>query len=442
LTKAIIFDRWIKLGMNSIKNILNKKIKKGDIHRALDKIIYSRLFKKKIYLIIIISVLSIFFLLENFHHINIWDVDAPSYYTAAKGITQNINIYDEEEFQNLASSLFGKSVLVFPYLYWPVLAQIFVPLSYLNPYGYFQFLFFFNVLMTFLCIFLIYCLLGLKNRKTNLPVIYLFLLIAYNIPLYSNLRNGQINLLVLNLVLASFLLLSHKKQFASSLLLCFAILFKIYPILLLALFFFQKKYRYIIYSFINFIFIFSISSLLFSINHWYEFIKMAMNNFLYGKQSEFFFDFGIQAHNNSLNGFLSQIFLRNNLSRSYVLPVILLLILIIIVVFRSKLKSLFQIKDMNLSLSLILMLTLIFSVITWHHHYIIMIFPLAYFFNRILIDKRYIYFLPLILLSFFIFYSNTLGGGLPFNQARLISTILLLIILLYYYFSRKTIESK
>jgi hypothetical protein len=427
--------------MNSLKNILNKKIKKGDIPNAIDKTIYTQFFQKKIYLWIAIVALSAGFILQAIPYKDSWDIDSPTFYTAAKGILLNINIYDEQQFQELAVSTFGKSLTVFPYLYWPLLAQMFIPLSLLSPSDYFTFLFFLNITLTFLCLYLIYCLLELKDRKTNLPVMFLFSTIIYNVPLFINIRNGQINLLVFTSILLSLLLLKNNNQYISSFLLCLAIFIKIHPVLFLAVFLFQKKYRYLIYSFINFVIIFLFSSLLFPFNHWSDFIRMAISNFLHGKQTEFFFDFSIHPQNNSLNSFISQIFLRYNIPRSYVMPAIALIAVILIIIFKSKIKNFLQTKNLNFEISAILMLILIFSVISWHHHYITMIFPLAYFFNQIIKDRRYHFLLPFLLLAFCILCYPKIGGGLPFNQTRLISTIFFLILFFYYHFSGKTADS-
>jgi hypothetical protein len=168
---------------------------------------------------------------------------------------------------------------------------------------------------------------------------------------------------------------------------------------------------------------------------------MAISSFLYGKQTEFFFDFSVQPQNNSLNGFITQIFLQHNIPRSYVMPAIALIAVILIIIFKRKIKNFLQIKNLNFEISAVLMLTLIFSLISWHHHYITMILPLAYFFNQIIISKKYIFLFPFFPLGYFILCYPRIGGGLPFNQARLISTILFLILFFYYHFSGKTADS-
>jgi len=424
-----------------LKNSLKQKITKEDIYKIIDSVISSIFFKKKLYLVLLIIIFIIGFSFQNFYHFYTWDTDSPSFYTAAIGMLQNINIYDHQEFQKLADSLFGKSIVVFPYLYWPVLAQLFIPLTYINYSDYFLLLLIINILLTFTCLYLIYNLLELNTRKNNLPILFLFLTIVHNLPLQTTLHHGQVNILVFGAILLSLLLLKHNKEYSSSFFLSIAVYLKIYPVLFLALFLLQKKYKYIVYSFINFIAIFLFSSLLFSLDPWLDFIKMGISNLFYGTKSDFFIDYNAQWGNNSLNGFISQIFIRNDLSRSLVMPVVLLLLIACFFLFKSKIKKLLKRKELNLDASFIFTLSLIFSTISWNHHYVIMIFPLIFLFNKIISERRYNYLLPYLLLAFLIlFHPRT--GGFPFNQILFMSTVLFLCLLLQYHFSRSLSEKK
>jgi len=417
-------------------NLLNKKIALEDIYQVADKIIFNKFFQRKLFLLIIISVLLVVFFIQVLPSANQWDRDSPSFYTAAKGITKKIDIYDWEGFQTLADSIFGKSEIVYPYLYSPVLAQLFIPLTFLDYPDYFFLLFIFNVLLTFLSIFLIYKLLELKEEETHLPLVLLFLIMIGNIPLLTTIEYGQINILVFNMILLSMVLLKSDKKFISSILLCFAIFFKIYPVLFLVLFLFEKKYRCILYSVINFIIILLVSIILFSPSYWYGFINMSLDNFLSGEKSNVFFDFGAHINNYSFNGLLSQLFIKNGLPRAYVLPTIILFLIIIFFLFKSKIKELIKWENLNLNISIILILILTLSIISWVHHYVIIIFPVAYLFKRIIQERRYIYFVPFSLLFYFIMYYPP-WGGFPFNQIRFMSAIALLFFIAYYDFSKR-----
>jgi hypothetical protein len=417
-------------------NLLNKKTTLEDIYQVADKMIFNKFFQRKLFLLIIVSILLVIFFIQALPSANQWDRDSPSFYTAATGITKKINIYDWEEFQGLARSIFGKSEIVYPYLYSPILAQLFIPLTFLDYPDYFLLLFIFNGLLIFLSILLIYRLLELKEEKTQLPLVFLFLIMLGNIPLLTTVDYGQINILVFNMILLSMVLLKSDKKFISSLLLCFAIFIKIYPALFLVLFLFEKKYRYILYSVINFIIILLISIILFSQSHWCGFIDMSLDNFISGEKSNLFFDFGAHINNCSLNGFLSQLFIKNGIPRAYVPPAIILFLIILFFLFKSKIIELIKWRSLHLNISLILILILVLSAISWVHHYVITIFPVAYSFKRIIQERRYIYFVPFGLLFYFIMYYPP-WGGFPFNQIRLMSTIALLFFIAYYDFSKK-----
>jgi hypothetical protein len=424
---------------NSLKKLLKKEITKEDIYSFIDRLVYSRFFKKKAFF----GALTILFLIilwfQVLPHFYTWDTDSPSFYTAAKGIVKHINIYDQKEFQALANSLFGRSLVVYPYLYWPVLAQIYAPLTLLGYPAYSQFILIMNILLIFLSMYMIYSLLEFKSRKTNLPLVFLYITILVNRPLETTLHHGQVNILVLVLILLAVWLLRHDKKYASSFLLCLAIYIKIYPILFLVLFLFQKRYRYLVYSFLNFIAIFLVSSLFFSLDSWIEFVKMGFGNLFYGTKPEFFFDYNAQWGNCSLNGFISQIFIKYDISRGYVLLIVLVLLIVCFLAFKSKIKQLLKSKDLNIDISFILPLSLIFSTISWNHHYIIMIFPLNFLFYRIISERKYHYLLPCLFFALLILF-HPRGGGFPFNQILFFSSVLFLGLLSLYHSKRSSLN--
>jgi asparagine N-glycosylation enzyme membrane subunit Stt3 len=121
------------------------------------------------------------------------------------------------------------------------------------------------------------------------------------------------------------------------------------------------------------------------------------------------------------------------------MPVVFVLLIVFFFLFRSKINQLLKSKDLNLDISFIIPLSLIFSTISWNHHYIIMIFPLNFLFYRIISERRYNYLLPCLLLAFLILF-HPRGGGFPFNQVLLFSTVLFLGLLYLYHFSRSSLS--
>ena len=124
------------------------------VRAALDRIATGPFLRKKIVIGTVAAVGLAVFLLQTISFVYLWDTDSPSYYVAAQGLRRHINIYDDRAFQDLAADVFGKSIIVYPYIYPPLLAQALLPLVRL-PYGdYFLALYILNLLLTLLCLYL------------------------------------------------------------------------------------------------------------------------------------------------------------------------------------------------------------------------------------------------------------------------------------------------
>jgi hypothetical protein len=104
---------------------------------------------------------------------------------------------------------------------------------------------------------------------------------------------------------------------------------------------------------------------------------------------------------------------------------------LIFLLFIIRYKNIFEKNNLNFNSSIIFCLSLIFSTISWNHHYIIMIFPLAFLFNEIISRRKYTYMIPYLIIGSQIIYPPK-TGGFPFNQILLFSTILFLFLLIYY----------
>lgn len=413
------------------------RIHREDVYTVIDRVVFDRLPSRKIYAFLLIASFVSVFSIQAFSHLYTLDIDAPSFYTAARGITKGVDIYACQEFQQLTASLFGPNVYVYPYLYWPVLAQFFIPFTYLSYADYTQLLLIFNILMAVLSMILVILLLDLKMSKSLPTVLFLFATLAFNRPLQTTLDHGQINILVFALVLFSLLLMKKGKLFLSSLFLCLAIYFKIYPLLFLGLYLFLKRYKYLLYALLNGLGIFVLSLLLFSPGPWESFFRMALHNFVYGQKTEFVFDYNAQWGNCSLNGLFSQLFIAHDIPRLFVLPALVLTAGVFFALFRKKIFGIVRGGDLNHQASLVFLLSLVFSTITWKHHYVTMIFPLTFVFHHIIREKRYAAFVPFLVLVFPILH-HPLGGGFPFNQTILIATVFFLGLTLHISSRRET----
>jgi hypothetical protein len=410
---------------------LSRKIQTADVAQGLDRILSSWFFQNKLILWFVIVGLSVVFVIQALQFVWVWNTDSPSYYLAARGILRHVNIYDDQQFQRLADDVLGKARIVYPYIYWPFLAQLFTPLSALSIRDFFVVFHILNMLFAFLGLFLVYKLLGLKESKTNFPIMFLFFLLVANVPLLSAIEYGQINLLVLDLILVSLILLKKNRVYLSSLFLCGAVLIKIYPVLFLFVFLFQKRYKYLMWTVLNGLGILLLSIGLFGRAVWVEFVKSGLKIFSGTTQSPFTLHYIAHINNNTLKSFFLQLVpsppAALEFALSWLTPVLLAGFLIYLFLAKTSLAK----DDFSFGTSIILMAGLFISPITWFHHFVIMLFPLAYVMNRIVRQKKYEYLLPFCPLGAFILY-NPLYGGFPFNQLRLFASLGFLLMLLHF----------
>jgi hypothetical protein len=410
---------------------LSRKIQTADVALGLDRILSSRFFQNKLILWFVIVGLSVVFVIQALQFVWVWNTDSPSYYLAARGILRHVNIYDDQQFQRLADDVLGKARIVYPYIYWPFLAQLFTPFSALSIRDFFVVFHILNMVFAFLGLFLVYELLGLKESKTDFPIMFLFFLLVANVPLLSAIEYGQINLLVLDLILLSLILLKKNRVYLSSVFLCGAVLIKIYPVLFLFVFLFQKRYKYLMWTALNGLGILLLSIGLFGKAVWVEFVKSGLKIFSGTAQSPFTLHYIAHINNNTLKSFFLQLVpsppAALEFALSWLTPVLLAGFLIYLFLAKTSLAK----DDFNFGTSIILMAGLFISPITWFHHFVIMLFPLAYVMSRIVRQKRYGYLLPFCLLGAFILY-NPLYGGFPFNQLRLFASLGFLLMLLHF----------
>jgi len=401
-----------------------KKVTAEDIFHAVD----SLLSYKKIIFICIIVFLALFFLTQTLPSLLTWDTDSPSFYIAAKGMRQGLAVYDQSVFQSLAESELGKSVSVYPYIYLPFVAQCFIPLSLLGNSVYFTLLYILNLVFTFGCLFLVYLLLKETGERANrFLLLFLFLLLAYNLPLRATINHGQVNILVFFLILLAFYLLKNDHDYAGSAVLSLAIVFKIYPVLFLFYFLIKKKFRPLSYTLLNLLGLFTISSILFGIRHWMAYIRMNLSSFNGGSLSAFLKGFSSHQDNNSLKAFLSQLF--PIADHALVIVITAAALVLIAFLFTFPLRKRIMAEDFPFIGSVIFVLSLMLLPISWSHHYVIMIFPMAYLFREGVSQKKPILLFLSLLISFLVF-SYPRYGGFPFNQIRFMGIGLYLIILL------------
>jgi Glycosyltransferase family 87 len=401
------------------------------VRAVLDRIAYGPLLRKKIVIGAVAAVGLAVFIFQTISFVYLWDTDSPSYYIAAQGLRRHINIYDDRAFQDLAADVFGKSIIVYPYIYPPLLAQAILPLGGLAFEDYFLALYILNLLLTLLCLYLMADVLDFAKIGSVLPVLFLFVLLIANHPLEITIHHGQINLLVLAFILLSLKFQKSDKPFPAALFLSLAVFIKIYPVLLVLPFLFYKKWKYVFAFAASSAGLFLASLLASGTSVWLDFGRSTLDMALGKSASVYIRGFQSSPNNLSLKGFLGQAValfrLPSGLAEpAYLLTAACLFLLVLLAARRIGLKS-----DIPLQGALLLIPTLVLAPLTWSHHYTMMIFPLAYVFGRAVKERRYGAFLPFALGGALILY-YPVGGGFPFNQARLFAALGFFIALLLF----------
>lgn len=402
-----------------LKTPLNKE--------QIQKILGFNLFRKKSFVAFIIIISFVFFLIRVYPEISTTKIDDPSYYVAAVGISNSVNIYDLATFTSLGESILGKSTNVLPYVYPPLLAEFFTVFSHLNYQTYTQILFVFNLFLSLLLLISIYLLFHSEKNEFYLPTILFFFILNTNTPLLRTINNGQINLLILNLLILTFFFYKKNKYFLSSFFLGLACLIKIFPILFLLIIFIRKRIKYFIFFVAHSLFLILISVLFFGQQVWIDYVVHFALNFMGHKKTIFSLLYSSAISNNSLRAFFHQLSQFNNLPSGLSSLVSILLSIVILTA-----TCLILIKyriNLDFSFSLLIVTYILISPLSWVHHYVIVIIPLYYLVLKILETQAYCIFFILFPTAAIIT-SFPVIAGFPFNQFRLFALIIIYFLLI------------
>ena len=417
-------DTENKRGRPSSILFLKKKVTGTDMTAYLDGLVFHPLWKKRTFVWIFCVLCSAVFIVSIIPHSADIDIDSPSYYTAAKGIQKGINIYEEERFQSLADQTFGHSKIVWPFIYPPLTAQIFIPLTLLNPLDYSRALLLINILATFLCVFLLADLLKLGSHPSGLPLLFLFSMLLFNFPLYRTLEFGQLNMWVLACLLLSLRLDRQNRPLSSAFFLMAAIFLKIFPAVFLVYYLIKKRFRYVTTALVSGLGLLGLSVILSGLNPWIDYVKILFRSFVLGEKPLYFFDFTTFLNNNSLKAFFTQFLMHFDLSRSFASILVLLFLVTVAIAARKKIADFFRIQDQNFIASILIMLPLVLSSMCWPHHFVSLMIPAVYIFALIIEKRRYSLLVPfLAVYGLFAYFPPY--GGFPFNHARLLAAILI-----------------
>jgi alpha-1,2-mannosyltransferase len=376
-------------------------------------------------------VLAALFLSQTAEALFVWDTDSPSYYAAARGLGRGVNVYDDAAFQSVAEDVFGKSPVVLPYLYPPVLAQAVRPLATLSPASYFLTLQVLNWVLAFLALFLTARLLGLTWKDDSLSILFLFALLPWNRALFTTIHHGQVNLLVLDALLAFLLFSRSGRPWPAGFFLSLAILLKVYPVLFVLPLLFGRKTKQLAAVAAGGAGIVLASVLVGGTKPWGDFLAFFWRAFSPSRDSAFLVGFEGAVGNVSLNGFVHHLFEAAGWPRSAAAPawglsLAALAVAVLLLVRRTRWTS-----DLGLQASVLLLATLLIAPISWSHHYVVVLVPAVYLFRRTLAERRYPALAPLGAFAGLALYHPS-WCGFPFNQARTAGALALLLLLLVF----------
>lgn len=332
---------------------------------------------KKILLLLFLLIYIPFFLRYGRNYISIDHIDFPSFYSAAKIAFDNHQSPYEYESLHQAGVFKGP-----PYMYPPPSLLIFYPLSLMSYQTaktvmlaishlcllFFIYIFFFNILK-------------LKFH----PIFYLFSIVYVFsfFPIVHTLWLGQVNLLVLVFLCFSwYAFQKNSRSVQVALPMSLAIILKAYPALFVLYFMTKKKYAIVLWI-LGFLAIYSIIAYFpLPQKAWSDWFTGVLPSGAYGKEAMNVLS-PTSPWNQSVNGFISRIFIQNRFSESffhspstaqilpYFISVIILLTSIGICCFSAKRQGDRMLIHQEFSLFLLTMYLI--APLSWDHHLVLVL---------------------------------------------------------------------
>jgi len=327
---------------------------------------------RKILLLLLLLIYIQFVLLYGFSYISIENDDFASFHSAGR-----LTFEDNQSPYNYDKLIQKAGFIVPPYLYPPPSLLLFYPLS-LIPYQVAKIILLITSHLSIL-VFIFIFFFKILNLKFDQPfavfaIIYTFLYF----PIVHTLWLGQVNLLVLVfLCLTWYALQKNCRSGVAALPLSLAILIKTYPALFLFYLLSKKKYAIVLWV-IGLLFVYSfIASISLPQGVWSDWLTKVLPSGGYGKAA---MNVLSPAHpvNQSINGFISRIFIKNEYSESlfhlpaaakiltYAISILVIMITTGLCYLSSKRND--AKKLIHLEFSLYLLTMFMVSPFSWEHH--------------------------------------------------------------------------
>lgn len=173
-------------------------------------------------------------------------LDLPSYYIAGKLALNGRNPYSPVELRMTAQAL-GMGTLVYPYIYFPMLALMFMPLSLLD-YQTVQIGWFVLSQAFFWLSLVLLCAIDAACRPPGVPAdkrrsLAVIVMLCLSYPLVSNFVNGQVNTVILFLLCAFVLQLIRGADVQAGVLLAIVAMIKPQPLILFPYLVLRRRFK-------------------------------------------------------------------------------------------------------------------------------------------------------------------------------------------------------
>ena len=293
-------------------------------------------------------------------------VDSYSYYYGAKALAEGLDPYDTEVIQELAPKRLG---FVFPYLYPPLLAMMWRPLLALSPESAHDVTVFLSGLLAILNVGLIWRLARPSTRAAGWLVVFILAQLVCG-PLISTLRLGQVNTLVVTLVLSALLFERDGEPILTGFLLALAILLKVTPFVFLVDFVLRRRWRSLFSTLFFTGGIAGATSLWTGVGPWIAFAKRTLEPLPFHPPM-------------SLDGLLAAVGRSIGLPRPFVLIIVIAGLTVLLVRLAIRLPALREEYGSPVAgWCMLIFFSLLAFPLTWHHHYYLTLLPFAYFVFR------------------------------------------------------------
>ncbi len=294
--------------------------------------------------------------------------DFSVHYYGYRMVLENLNPY------------INKGEMFVPHVYPPFALLFFYPFSFLNFFLAQKIWFFLSLTFFLLSIYIIF-----KINKENLFSTMGFLimgLIFLYFPSRFTLGMGQINNLILFITVLGIYYLNKKDDFKSGIFFGLAISIKFFPLLFLIYFILLKRYKLLITTILSF-FIFLVLGFIF--------IGYDLNIYFYNSiLPSLLNSWKTEYYNQSISAFVGRLLIEPSLKEVVKIIASFFFIALsfkaIYLIHKKEIKN-----KINLSLSILIILSLAINNFTWQHHFVLLTFPFLTIIFYLLNNKLFFY---------------------------------------------------